>query len=102
MDLLQVDRMTIVMRVNEGSARAFGLSLAALLLLAAGAKAGAGDDARMADYFGFLPLEVYKLDTRISGLLIRDLDGEGLARTLDPEAWSTLRPVAKPRPKGRE
>ena len=40
------------------------------------AKAGSGDDARLADYFGFLPLEVYKLDPRISGLLIRDLDGD--------------------------
>lgn len=30
----------------------------------------------MADYFGFLPLEVYKLDTRISGLLLKDFDGD--------------------------
>ena len=31
---------------------------------------------RLADYFGFLPLEVYKLDARISGLLTVDLDGD--------------------------
>ena len=73
MDLLQVDRMTIVMRLNAGSVRTMGLALAALALLGA---APAADDARMADYFGFLPLEVYKLDTRITGLLIRDLDGD--------------------------
>jgi hypothetical protein len=76
MDLLYVDRMTIVMRVNAGSARAFGTALVALALLAVGTKAVEGDDARLADYFGFLPLEVYKLDNRISGLLIRDLDGD--------------------------
>ncbi len=35
-----------------------------------------GDDARLADYFGFLPLEVYKLDQRIANLLIKDLDGD--------------------------
>jgi hypothetical protein len=30
----------------------------------------------LADYFGFLPLEIYKLDYRISNLAIRDLDGD--------------------------
>ena len=70
MDFLLVDRMTIVMRLNAGMARAFGLAAAALALL------GAGDDARLADYFGFLPLEVYKLDSRISNLIVRDLDGD--------------------------
>jgi len=35
-----------------------------------------GDDARLADYFGFLPLEVYKLDQRITNLLIKDVDGD--------------------------
>ena len=61
------------MRVNAGFLRTFGLALATLASIAA---ARGGDDVRMADYFGFLPLEVYKLDTRISGLLIRDLDGD--------------------------
>ena len=31
---------------------------------------------RLADYFGFLPLEIYKLEHRISNLLLRDLDGD--------------------------
>lgn len=34
------------------------------------------DEPRAADYYGFLPLEVYKLDTRISGLLLKDFDGD--------------------------
>ena len=34
------------------------------------------DEPRLADHFGFLPLEVYKLDYRINGLLVRDLDGD--------------------------
>src|SRR5262245_54490669 len=46
-------------------------------LLAEGARAGGADDgSRLAEYFGFLPLEVYKLDTRIAGLVARDLDGD--------------------------
>lgn len=35
-----------------------------------------GDEPRLAEYFGFQPLEIYKLDNRISGLLVRDLDGD--------------------------
>src|SRR6516165_9977593 len=31
---------------------------------------------KLADYFGFLPLELYKLDTRIGNLLLKDLDGD--------------------------
>src|SRR5262245_45172243 len=34
------------------------------------------DEPRLAEYFGFKPLEIYKLDPRISGLLIKDLDGD--------------------------
>ena len=34
------------------------------------------DESRLGDYFGFLPLEIYKLDTRISNLLLVDLDGD--------------------------
>jgi hypothetical protein len=34
------------------------------------------DEPRLADYFGFLPLEVYKLDARIGNLLIKDVDGD--------------------------
>ncbi len=31
---------------------------------------------KLADYFGFLPLELYKLDSRISNLQLKDLDGD--------------------------
>lgn len=34
------------------------------------------DEPRLAEYFGFLPLEIYKLDARIAGLLLKDLDGD--------------------------
>ena len=46
-------------------------SACALASLAQGA-----DDGKLADYFGFLPLEVYKLDTRINHLVVADLDGD--------------------------
>ncbi len=52
------------------------LALAFGLVGMLGAGAGAGDEPRLSDSFGFLPLEVYKLEQRISGLLIRDLDGD--------------------------
>ena len=48
----------------------------ALVLAALGLIAGAAvraDESRLGDYFGFLPLEIYKLDTRISNLLLADL-----------------------------
>ena len=38
-------------------------------------RAGA-DEPRLAEFFGFLPLEVYKLDARINHLLVKDLDGD--------------------------
>lgn len=31
----------------------------------------------LADYYGFLPVEVYKLDFRIKNLLVRDVNGDG-------------------------
>ena len=31
---------------------------------------------KLADYFGFQPLELYKLDTRIGNLQVVDLDGD--------------------------
>ena len=33
-------------------------------------------DKKLADYFGFLPLELYKLDNRIGNLHLKDLDGD--------------------------
>ena len=61
---------------RAGAGRAFGRVLAGLALLGIGIGAGPADEARLADYFGFLPLEVYKLDSRISGLVVRDFDGD--------------------------
>ena len=55
-------------------ARIAGLGLA--LMGPTVAPAADGDDPRIADYFGFRPIEVYKLDARIAGLLVRDLDGD--------------------------
>jgi FG-GAP-like repeat len=47
------------------------------LLLPSAIALGA-DEPRLADYFGFLPLEIYKLDPRISNVLLRDVDGDGI------------------------
>ena len=35
-----------------------------------------GDAPKLADYFGFQPIEIYKLERRIGNLMIRDLDGD--------------------------
>lgn len=35
-----------------------------------------GTAPKLADYFGFLPLELYKLDSRIGNLQVADLDGD--------------------------
>ncbi|GAC1473243.1 MAG: hypothetical protein NVSMB9_21540 [Isosphaeraceae bacterium] len=48
--------------------------LAGLLTLPA--PQSCGEKPRLSEYFGFLPLEVYKLDTRIANLVIKDLDGD--------------------------
>src|SRR4051794_22221642 len=67
--------------MREPSGRWFGAALLlGLSVLAAGpapARAGGPEDGpQLADYFGFLPLEVYKLDPRVRDLLTRDLDGD--------------------------
>ena len=62
--------MVIVM-----SRRAAWIGVVAVVV-AAGIPAGAADEGRLADYFGFLPLEVYKLDKRLNNLQVRDLDGD--------------------------
>jgi hypothetical protein len=41
--------------------------------------ARADDPPRLAEYFGFLPLEIYKLDPRINNVSVRDLDGDKVA-----------------------
>src|SRR3712207_4175727 len=58
--------------------RGFGGSWAvcgAALLVASGGPAP-GQEARLAAHYGFRPLEIYKLDDRIGGLVVRDLDGD--------------------------
>lgn len=37
---------------------------------------------KLADYFGFLPLELYKLEYRIGNLTVADFDGDGIADIL--------------------
>ena len=52
-------------------------SLFAGLLLGPDASAQAQkNDAKLADYFGFQPLEIYKLEHRISNLMLKDFDGD--------------------------
>src|SRR5438128_241220 len=60
-------RTTVRRRIK--AAVGFGI----LALIGAVARA---DEPRLAEYFGFLPLEIYKLDARIGGVLVRDLDGD--------------------------
>ena len=56
-----------------------GIGVVAVGLVGAGSGgARAADEPRLAEYFGFLPLEIYKLDARINNLLLRDLDGDGV------------------------
>ncbi len=43
------------------------------------APAAADGPPRLADYYGFKPLEIYKLDNRITGLVVDDLDGDKVA-----------------------
>jgi hypothetical protein len=61
--------------MREPVGRWFGTILVAGLVVTAASRAGA-DEPRLGDFFGFLPLEVYKLDTRISAVLTKDLDGD--------------------------
>lgn len=57
--------------------RKLTMTTAAVALALALVPTSHAKDGRLADYYGFLPLEIYKLDSRISGLLVRDLDGDG-------------------------
>ena len=70
------------------------------------------DTPKLADYFGFQPLEIYKLERRIGNLMIRDLDGDRTgdiivgnnARSRIDLLLSTKRPSdeAEPRPFRKE
>src|SRR5262245_29168639 len=69
-------------RSAGGFARGFVVAGSLFLLsgpwtsLAQGQAQAPADSPKLADYFGFLPLEIYKLERRIGNLLIRDLDGD--------------------------
>ncbi len=78
-------RMDDRMRMNAGSRGTWGgliLGLGAWMVVGGGLvgappTASAGDDSvRLPDYFGFLPIEVYKLDNRIAGVITCELDGD--------------------------
>ncbi len=64
------------MRKPDGNG--FGVVWSLALLAAVAGRRARGDEPRLADYFGFQPLEVYKLDPRIGNLLVQDLDGDGV------------------------
>ena len=68
-----LDKETVMNRIGLKGWHGVGL---AVWLGVATLAAGAEDEPRLAEYFGFLPLEIYKLDARISNLLLRDLDGD--------------------------
>ena len=63
------------------------LSLLGLAIVVAGfasGRAAAADPPpeQLADYFGFLPIELYKLDSGIDNLVLRDFDGDGTSDVL--------------------
>ena len=61
--------------MRNGLAGWRGIGLA--VCLGAWTLAARGDDEpNLAEYYGFQPLEIYKLDARISGLVVRDFDGD--------------------------
>ncbi len=65
------------MLMMDKFARAFLLSCVILSFFLIGQRASAQQATpRLADYFGFLPLELYKLDPRIGNLQLKDLDGD--------------------------
>ncbi len=60
------------------AARWFGIGavLVGFSLVAAHRSRALGDEPKLADYFGFLPLEVYKLEARIGCMVVKDVDGD--------------------------
>lgn len=64
-------------RAIVGALRWFSIIVPPLVVVGAGECGLArGQEPNLAAYYGFLPLEIYKLDARIGGLVVRDLDGD--------------------------
>ena len=59
---------------DGASMRRIRISVGIVVILGAGL-AGA-DEPRLAESYGFKPLEIYKLDPRITGVLAKDVDGD--------------------------
>ena len=66
-----------------------------------GASVSGADDPKLSDYFGFLPLEVYKLDTRLNNLLVKDLDGDKTDDVIAPASGRPAPEMRAPRSAGR-
>ena len=62
------------MRIRAG--RGILVAIGFAFVTIAAAAAAPEDEPKLAEYFGFQPLEVYKLESRINGLLVKDLDGD--------------------------
>ena len=62
------------------SLRSIGMGLAVVATMASAAIAPStstgAEPPRLADYFGFQPIEIYKLDARIANLQLKDIDGD--------------------------
>ena len=59
--------------MRKRAGRRFNVAIVVALIMATTA---AADEPKLAEYFGFQPLEVYKLEPRINGLLTKDFDGD--------------------------
>jgi hypothetical protein len=62
--------------MHKSSRRTLESLVIVLTLVAAPCALGQPPSSKLADYFGFLPLELYKLDSRIANLQVKDLDGD--------------------------
>ncbi len=68
--------MELAARMGQSVMRTMILGWIACLSLTLPGVSALADDPRLAETFGFLPLEIYKLDNRISNLTIGDVDGD--------------------------
>jgi hypothetical protein len=67
------DKETAMMRNGLAGWRSVAL---AVVLGASTLPARGADEPNLAEYYGFQPLEIYKLDSRIGGLQVRDFNGD--------------------------